>query len=362
MGHPRALPDRHWPAERLVPVQPQGQEVPHGDAHQPRHRRRVLEGHRPGQGHLLRRRVRPHRHAQDARLLQGPRPTRPQVRLDHARVPPRRRRPHPHPRHQQPRRCRGRRHLLLRHLIVPDSSRGRGPVVGAGGRMGHLQGVQEEEHLLVNQGQNGGGGAASSKLAGAAPMERSQSNCSSTVTTISNHIKAAQQQDQQHQLLHYSASDDALDHILNHYMHGRSPTTPCKQETKPAAGSALDHLINNTACPNGSLYERFMKLPPLEHVVSGGLLQPPATEYGGGGGGSGNNNIGTDWDSLDRLAASYELNGLSDDVASANKNSSMASFFVDGHGGATVAGTGDGDLWSLARSVSSLHADLTTMN
>uniref|UniRef100_A0A453QJU9 NAC domain-containing protein n=1 Tax=Aegilops tauschii subsp. strangulata TaxID=200361 RepID=A0A453QJU9_AEGTS len=27
-----------------------------------------------------------------------------------------------------------------------DSSRGRGPVVGAGGRMGHLQGVQEEEH------------------------------------------------------------------------------------------------------------------------------------------------------------------------------------------------------------------------
>uniref|UniRef100_A0A453QJ13 NAC domain-containing protein n=1 Tax=Aegilops tauschii subsp. strangulata TaxID=200361 RepID=A0A453QJ13_AEGTS len=321
MGHPRALPDRHWPAERLVPVQPQGQEVPHGDAHQPRHRRRVLEGHRPGQGHLLRRRVRPHRHAQDARLLQGPRPTRPQVRLDHARVPPRRRRPHPHPRHQQPRRCRGRRHLLLRHLIVP------------GGRMGHLQGVQEEEHLLVNQGQNGGGG-----------------------------IKAAQQQDQQHQLLHYSASDDALDHILNHYMHGRSPTTPCKQETKPAAGSALDHLINNTACPNGSLYERFMKLPPLEHVVSGGLLQPPATEYGGGGGGSGNNNIGTDWDSLDRLAASYELNGLSDDVASANKNSSMASFFVDGHGGATVAGTGDGDLWSLARSVSSLHADLTTMN
>uniref|UniRef100_A0A453QJE6 NAC domain-containing protein n=1 Tax=Aegilops tauschii subsp. strangulata TaxID=200361 RepID=A0A453QJE6_AEGTS len=77
----RALPDRHWPAERLVPVQPQGQEVPHGDAHQPRHRRRVLEGHRPGQGHLLRRRVRPHRHAQDARLLQGPRPTRPQVRL-----------------------------------------------------------------------------------------------------------------------------------------------------------------------------------------------------------------------------------------------------------------------------------------
>nr|XP_020177243.2 LOW QUALITY PROTEIN: NAC domain-containing protein 43 [Aegilops tauschii subsp. strangulata] len=222
--------------------------------------------------------------------------------------------------------------------------------------------VFKKKNLLVNQGQNGGGGAASSKLAGAAPMERSQSNCSSTVTTISNHIKAAQQQDQQHQLLHYSASDDALDHILNHYMHGRSPTTPCKQETKPAAGSALDHLINNTACPNGSLYERFMKLPPLEHVVSGGLLQPPATEYGGGGGGSGNNNIGTDWDSLDRLAASYELNGLSDDVASANKNSSMASFFVDGHGGATVAGTGDGDLWSLARSVSSLHADLTTMN
>uniref|UniRef100_A0A453QJF5 NAC domain-containing protein n=1 Tax=Aegilops tauschii subsp. strangulata TaxID=200361 RepID=A0A453QJF5_AEGTS len=80
----RALPDRNGPAERLVPVQPQGQEVPHGDAYQPRHSRRVLEGHRPGQGHLLCRWLRPHRHAQDARLLQGPRPARPQVRLDHA--------------------------------------------------------------------------------------------------------------------------------------------------------------------------------------------------------------------------------------------------------------------------------------
>ncbi|KAE8814921.1 NAC domain-containing protein 43 [Hordeum vulgare] len=221
--------------------------------------------------------------------------------------------------------------------------------------------VFKKKNIVVSQGQNGGG-AASNKLAGAgaAPMERSQSNCSSTVTTISSHIKAAQQQD--HQLLHYSASDDALDHILSHYMHGRSPPTPCKQETKPAPSSGLDHLINNTGCPNGTLYERFMKLPPLEHVVSGGLLQPP-TEYGGGGSGN-NNSIGTDWDTLDRLATSYELiNGLSDsDVASASKNGGMASFFVDGHGGATVTGAGDGDLWSLARSASSLHADLTTMN
>ncbi|XBI06657.1 hypothetical protein VPH35_134650 [Triticum aestivum] len=142
MGHPRALPDRNWPAERLVPVQPQGQEIPHGHAHQPRHGRRVLEGYRPGQGHLLCRWLRPHRHAQDARLLQGPRPARPQVRLDHARVPPRRRRNNWQKPSQPSRR---ERPLLLRRLI-PDGRRGGGPVVGAGGRVGHLQVVQEEEH------------------------------------------------------------------------------------------------------------------------------------------------------------------------------------------------------------------------
>ncbi|KAL5660567.1 hypothetical protein ACJX0J_027692, partial [Zea mays] len=86
------------PSERLVLLQPQGQEVPDGDAHQPRHGGRVLEGHRPRQGHLRGRRRRPpHRHAQDARLLPGPRAARAQVRLDHARVPPRRRRRRPSP-------------------------------------------------------------------------------------------------------------------------------------------------------------------------------------------------------------------------------------------------------------------------
>ncbi|KAL5651197.1 hypothetical protein ACJX0J_036655, partial [Zea mays] len=83
------VPHRFGPPERLVLLQPQGQEVPDGDAHQPRHRRRVLEGHRPRQGHLRLAGRPPHRHAQDARLLQGPRPARAEVRLDHARVPPR---------------------------------------------------------------------------------------------------------------------------------------------------------------------------------------------------------------------------------------------------------------------------------
>ena len=198
-------------------------------------------------------------------------------------------------------------------------------------------------------GQNhGGGGAASNKLVGAGAMERSESNCSSTLTAGSDRAKA--------QMMHCSASDDGLDHILS-YM-GRSSTASCRQETKPTnpSSSALDHLINS-ACHSGSstLYDKFMKLPPLEHVVPSGILPPPA-EYGG------------DWDALDRLAA-YELNGLSD--AATAKTTNGMSYIVDELGGATTAytsggtahsssltGGGDGDLWSLARSVSSLHADL----
>ena len=141
-------------------------------------------------------------------------------------------------------------------------------------------------------GQSGGrgGGAASNKLVGAGAVERSQSNCSSTVTAASDPAKA--------QMMHCAGSDDGLDNILR-YM-DRSSAASCKQETKPAnpSSSALDHLINNV-CHNGTstLYDKFMKLPPLEHVVPGDLLPSPA-EYGG------------DWDALDRLAA-YELNGLS---------------------------------------------------
>ncbi|XP_048544242.1 uncharacterized protein LOC125523232 [Triticum urartu] len=178
-------------------------------------------------------------------------------------------------------------------------------------------------------------------------MESSQSNCSSTLMAGSDRAKA--------QMMHCSASDDGLDHILS-YM-GRSSTASCRQETKPTnpSSSALDHLINS-ACHSGSstLYDKFMKLPPLEHVVPSGILPPPA-EYGG------------DWDDLDRLAE-YELNGLSD--AATTKTTNGMSYVVDELGGATaysgggtlhaysVTGAGDGDLWSLARSASSLQADL----
>ncbi|XP_044441202.1 NAC domain-containing protein 43 [Triticum aestivum] len=200
-------------------------------------------------------------------------------------------------------------------------------------------------------GQNAGSGAAASNnLVGAGAMARSRSNCSSTVATASDHAKATQIQQ------HYSASDDgALDHILNQYMHGRSSTTSCKQETTNPSSSALDHLINSAGHNGGStLYEKFMKLPPLEHVVPGGLLPPP-TEHSG------------DWDALDQLVA-YELNGLSD--APSAKTTNGMPFIVDELSGATpfsgggtlhvssITGASDGDLWSLARSVSSLHADL----
>ncbi|VAH98704.1 unnamed protein product [Triticum turgidum subsp. durum] len=212
--------------------------------------------------------------------------------------------------------------------------------------------VFKKKNIVVQHqaGQSGGGrGAASNKLVGAGAMKHSQSNCSSTVTPASANAKAQMQQ-------HLPHSDDALDHILN-YM-GRSSTASCRQETKPPnpSSSALDHLINS-ACRNGTstLYDKFMKLPPLEHVVPGGLLPPP-------------NEYGRDWDALDRLAA-YELNGLSN-PALAETTTDM-SYIADELGGVTsysaggtlhtpsVTVAGDGDLWSLARPVSSLHADLT---
>ncbi|KAG8094013.1 hypothetical protein GUJ93_ZPchr0012g19651 [Zizania palustris] len=181
---------------------------------------------------------------------------------------------------------------------------------------------------LVHHAQSGSKAAAA-----AAAMESSPSNCSS-VTVVGDHVKA--------QMLH-SASDDALDHILQ-YM-GRS----CKQETKPsspapaaaAAALALDHL---TAPSSMYYYGKFMKLPPLEHVGGGGgggaLLPNPAGEYSAAADASGI----ADWDTLDRLAASYELNSLSVDAAS--KNNMVSSFFDE----PIAAAAGDDDLWSLARS------------
>uniref|UniRef100_A0A0A9CLE7 NAC domain-containing protein n=1 Tax=Arundo donax TaxID=35708 RepID=A0A0A9CLE7_ARUDO len=188
---------------------------------------------------------------------------------------------------------------------------------------------------LVHHGQSSSGAAAAastvtshttSKMA--APMESSPtSNCSSV--TVSDHVKA--------QMLH-SASDDALDHILQ-YM-GRSCNK--QHDTKPAL--LLDHLVatsTTTACPSSAIYGKFMKLPPLEHA--GGLLPSPA-EYGGDASGI------ADWDTLDRLAA-YELNGLSDvskNMAFFDEPTSAAAFSSSSH---AAAGAGDGDLWSLARSV-----------
>ncbi|KAL6606278.1 hypothetical protein ACP70R_041931 [Stipagrostis hirtigluma subsp. patula] len=205
--------------------------------------------------------------------------------------------------------------------------------------------VFKKKNLVVQQGQSSGGAAAAnatattghtaaSKMAVAA-MEGSPSNCSSV--TVSDHVKA--------QMLH-SASDDALDHILQ-YMNRPPPSSSCgKQDTKPAL---LDHLAATTACPS-SVYGKFMKLPPLEHAGGGGLLPEYAAADASGI---------ADWDALDRLAA-YELNGLSD----ASKN--MAAFFDEPSAAAAFssahAAAGDGDLWSLARSVSSLHADLTMNN
>lgn len=208
--------------------------------------------------------------------------------------------------------------------------------------------VFKKKNLVVHHGQSGA--AATSKAAAAGVESSPRSNCSSVVT-VSDHAKAAV-------LLHSAASgdDDALDHILQ-YMGGSH-----RQETKPAA-AVLDHhhhqhhLAAAAACPAGAgLYGKFMKLPPLEHVHAGGGLQVPSPgEYASG--------IAADWDALDRLAASYELNGGLPDSSAPNKTTAMAAFF-DEPGSAPALG--DGDLWSLARSVSSslLHhaADLTTTN
>ncbi|KAL5649880.1 hypothetical protein ACJX0J_040689, partial [Zea mays] len=93
------VPDRVGAAERVVLLQPQGPQVPDGVEDEPRHDGRLMEGHGPGQVHPDQ--LPQDRHAKDARLLPRPRPSRPEDRLDHARVPPRGRRRRRRPgRHQ----------------------------------------------------------------------------------------------------------------------------------------------------------------------------------------------------------------------------------------------------------------------
>jgi hypothetical protein len=72
----------------VVLLQPQGQEVPDGHPDQPRHCRRVLEGNRQRQAHLRQQAAAAGGHEEDAGVLQGQSSQWPQVRLDHARVPP----------------------------------------------------------------------------------------------------------------------------------------------------------------------------------------------------------------------------------------------------------------------------------
>jgi hypothetical protein len=217
---------------------------------------------------------------------------------------------------------------------------------------------------LVHHGQSSGGvTAAGSKMAAAAvPMESSPSHCSS-VTVISDHANKQQAQ----AMLQHSASDDALDHILQYMGGGRQPDTKPALLDQQQQHHHNHHLATATtttaACPagGGGLYGKFMKLPPLELAGGGGMLPTPpgACEYG-----VADASGIADWDALDRLAA-YELNGLSD----ASKN--MAAFFdVEPSAAAAFssstssvhAAAVDGDLWSLARSVSALHADLTMNN
>jgi len=71
----------------VVLLLPQGSQVSDGHADQPRHRDRLLEGHRQGQGDLQGP-PRPRGHEEDARLLHGEGPQGWQDRLGHARVPP----------------------------------------------------------------------------------------------------------------------------------------------------------------------------------------------------------------------------------------------------------------------------------
>ncbi|GJN12596.1 hypothetical protein PR202_ga30885 [Eleusine coracana subsp. coracana] len=160
--------------------------------------------------------------------------------------------------------------------------------------------------------------------------------------------------------LQYSSSDDALDQILQ-YM-GRS----CKQEHE---------LLSPQGRP-GSRYLRpidtvlagghgFMKLPPLKSPSSAATSltpppPPPASDeelhHRGGG-----NGLVTDWAMMDRLVASH-LNGQPDTPPAADQLCSFDGGDGDGLafysaaaatrllGGGSTAGGEDDDLWSFARS------------
>lgn len=199
-----------------------------------------------------------------------------------------------------------------------------------------------------------------------------QPSPSRSCSAVSDDHHAASRAAAAQMLHHYSAggSGDVDTHTLDHILRYMGSNSG-KQESKPAPLTSACSLPNMDQYSlvngggGGTLYDKFMKLPPLEHVVvsgsGGGLLQlPPPTPQGSQYGGA------DCW--ADTLAA-YELNGgLSDnDVDGSTKttNGGMSTpgcFFVaeqhhqHGHGGG-----GDGDLWSLARSsVSTLHADLAT--
>ncbi|CAL5050650.1 unnamed protein product [Urochloa decumbens] len=247
------------------------------------------------------------------------------------------------------------------------------PIAGVRGAAGD-QSAQEQEGWvicrvfkkknLLHHGQSGGGATATaSKMAAAAAAAAAAMDGSPTVSDDHAANKA-----HHHQLLGHSSSDDALDHIF-HYMGSSGGNNKLRHDdTKPSLLLDHHHLAATTtpACAAaGGIYGKFMKLPPLEHA--GGLLPSPG-DYGCAAADA--SGI-ADWYTLDRLAA-YELNGLSD------ASKTMAACFFDDPSGtaaaasfpssahATAAGVvvGDGDLWSLARSVScgALHADLTMNN
>jgi hypothetical protein len=92
MAHCRSVQDWNGASGRLVLLQPQGQEVPDGDTHEPGHGCRVLEGDGEGQGYLPRQRRQWEDWAEeDPGVLHWQGTPRQEDGVDHARVPPRRR-------------------------------------------------------------------------------------------------------------------------------------------------------------------------------------------------------------------------------------------------------------------------------
>lgn len=82
----REMQNRVDTAERVVLLQPQGQEVSDGVSDEQGNQCRVLEGHREGQVHPQR--LQEDWYAQNPRFLQRQSSSWPEDRLDYARVPP----------------------------------------------------------------------------------------------------------------------------------------------------------------------------------------------------------------------------------------------------------------------------------